>query len=712
MQKRNAPAYNLPLPNDPLFRQQWYLSNPDPAGYDLNILAVWNDYTGYGIKIAVCDDGVQSSHPDLITNYDPQLSYNFVKNRAAGDPTSSDSNHGTAVAGVIAAAANNGKGVTGVAYDATLGSLIGDTLDEIADCFDFAIEKGMDIINNSWGFDPFEDGGYGAKGLFASMRDAVANGRNGRGIIMTFAAGNEREDGWDANLNAVNSSPYAIAVAAANRDGQLSSYSTPGSSILITGPGGESTFDSPGLMTTDRSGRAGYTSGDYYLEDYEGYVGFNGTSATTPTVSGVVALMLEANPELGYRDIQEILAYSARISDSPHTDWSYNQADNWNGGGLHTSRDFGFGLIDAHAAVRLAETWEYQSTYDNLTITEVNSRPLNLAIPDGSSRGISHALRVSKNLEVDMVTATLHLRHGFLEDLQIELISPSGTRSVLLDNTTGEPDTTELTWTFTSTQFWGEHSSGNWKLQISDEDRGMAGRLLDWSLQVYGDEIPVTGSSQDNLYVYTNEYAGFKTSQDAARRVLNDESGDDTLNASTMTDPVYLDLNPGAISRLAGDTELTLTHQSLIETAYTGDSDDYIVGNTANNWLDGGRGGDTLNGGVGADTLTGGSGADVFLWAQADNQAVPPALYDTITDFSLTEDDRLDFSDMDANLRSPNTLQAFNYIGNRGFTGAGQLRWDSKNLALQADRDGDLQADWGIRLMGVDTLTTEALILA
>lgn len=701
MKKSRLAAHTVP--NDPLFAHQWHLSNTSPSGYDLNLQSVWSDYTGRGIRIAVCDDGVQSTHPDLAYNYDSGLSYNFVRRRPGGDPTSPDSNHGTSVAGVIAAVANNGKGGAGVAPDATLGSLVGDTLDQIAACFDFAVDKGIDIVNNSWGFDPFEDGGYFSRGLKASMQRAVENGRDGLGILMTFAAGNEREEGWDANLNAINSSPYGIAVAAANLDGTLSSYSTPGSSILVTGLGGESTVNSPGLVTTDRSGRAGYTSNDYYQTDYDGYVGFNGTSAATPTVSGVIALMLEANPDLGYRDVQEILANSARMSDPGHPDWAWNQASHWNGGGMHTSRDFGFGLVDALAAVRLAETWGYQSTYDNLTIAEVNSRPLNLTIPDASSRGVSSLLRVGKNLELDHVTATLHLRHGFPGDLQIELLSPAGTRSVLLDNTTGEPDSTDFTWTFSSTQFWGENSQGNWTLAVFDQDRGMVGRLMDWSLTLYGDEIPASRARQDTVYVYTNEYARFKTSQDASRRTLNDEGGDDTINAAAITDPVSLDLNPGAVSELAGGNPLTLSANTLIETAYTGDGDDYLLGNVADNWLNGGRGTDTLTGGDGADTLigaagqdwlSGGSGADVFLITDDS----------TLTDFSTLEGDRIDLTAAD--------IQPLTYIGNRTFTGSGQLRWDNLSQTLQADRDGDLQADLDISLAGVTALTADALILA
>ena len=102
------------------------------------------------------------------------------------------------------------------------------------------------------------------------------------------------------------------------------------------------------------------------------YTAFNGTSAAAPVVSGVVALMLQANPFLGWRDVQTILAYSARhvgsqigdpappVSNELNT-WNYNDAVDWNGGGLHFSRDYGFGLVDAFAAVRLAETWNVGS---------------------------------------------------------------------------------------------------------------------------------------------------------------------------------------------------------------------------------------------------------------------------------------------------------------------------------------------------------------
>uniref|UniRef100_UPI002B41143D S8 family serine peptidase n=1 Tax=Photorhabdus africana TaxID=3097554 RepID=UPI002B41143D len=92
------------------------------------------------------------------------------------------------------------------------------------------------------------------------------------------------------------------------------------------------------------------------------YTSMQGTSFAAPIISGVVALMLEANPNLGYRDVQQILALSARKINDPSTAWSDNSSHSWNGGGMHTSNDYGFGQIDARAAVRLAESWMTQST--------------------------------------------------------------------------------------------------------------------------------------------------------------------------------------------------------------------------------------------------------------------------------------------------------------------------------------------------------------
>lgn len=111
------------IPNDPLFSQQWYLQNTGQSGgtpgIDLNVVDVWDEYTGQGVVVGIIDDGFDYLHPDLINNYDTTLDYNGRgKNN---DPFGvNGDNHGTSVAGIIGAEAENGIGVVGVAYGATI----------------------------------------------------------------------------------------------------------------------------------------------------------------------------------------------------------------------------------------------------------------------------------------------------------------------------------------------------------------------------------------------------------------------------------------------------------------------------------------------------------------------------------------------------------------------------------------------------------------
>ncbi|HVJ70317.1 MAG TPA: S8 family serine peptidase, partial [Sphingomicrobium sp.] len=178
--------------------------------------------------------------------------------------------------------------------------------------------------------------------------------------ILVKSAGNNRGSGFDTNYDNFTNHRQVIAVGAVDHNGVVSYYSTPGANLLVVAP--SSTYG-VGLTTTDIAGAGGNNSGDYIT-------GFTGTSAAAPQVSGVVALMLEANPDLGWRDVQEILAMSARqvgdpasLTGSEKYQWSYNGAANWNGGGMHFSNDYGFGLVDALAAVRLAESWTLLGTW-------------------------------------------------------------------------------------------------------------------------------------------------------------------------------------------------------------------------------------------------------------------------------------------------------------------------------------------------------------
>ncbi len=329
-------------PIDELFNQQWYLP-------EINVLPVWKDYTGRGVNIGVFDPSgnVDLTHPDLISNAGGSI-------KANGNPGIDQyGTHATLVAGVIGAA-RNGDGVVGVAYDATISS-VATPIEARLDEYGLQQWKNYDIVNNSWGFvDAFSDNFLANPAYENAYYSAVSQGRDGKGTVLVFAAGNDRETRDTNDLNLTNSL-YGITVAGINAKTDISSlqigpkpFSTQGETILVSAPG--SNITSTGQILTS-------STGTVFGSDYSAA---QGTSFATPIVSGVVALMLEANPNLGYRDVQDILAYTAHKVNDPTAAWQANEATNWNGGGLHYSRDYGFGEVDARAAVRLAETWQGQ----------------------------------------------------------------------------------------------------------------------------------------------------------------------------------------------------------------------------------------------------------------------------------------------------------------------------------------------------------------
>jgi Ca2+-binding RTX toxin-like protein len=568
---------------------------------DLNVVDVWDDYTGRGVVVGVFEGGgVEYNHPDLAPNYNTSIDYDGVTNSGNPYPLAGESGHPTSVAGVIGATAGNGIGGVGVAYGSTLASFrfnYGNTDSQIR-----ALQRlrNVDVANNSWGYterfaDNFLDPSFAP--VAQAIQDAAKFGRNGLGTAIVWSAGNSREEGDNTNDHNIQNSRYVITVAALEDDGTASFYSTPGASILV------SAFGSgvPGsIVTTDRQGNEGAASGDYTGE-------FNGTSAAAPEVSGVVALMLEANRNLGYRDIQEILAYSARQNDPnnyggyPYI-WQYNGANNWNGGGLHVSHNYGFGLVDAHAAVRLAETWQKQSRFDNEQHLSFSSGNLGLAIPDNNKTGISSTFTVGGGLDIDFVEVELNVTHPYRGDLVVSLISPSGIESLLVYQPGNKEDEGDnIVFKLSSTQHWGESSAGNWTLRIKDLGPTDIGTFNSWKLNLYGDADTI-----NDTYFYTNEYGIYGAT------TLNDSSGTDTINAAAITANSYLNLNPGSTSILEG-TNLTISTGTTIENAFTGDGNDTIIGNSSANVLSSGRGNDILDGGAGNDTLKGGRGNDTYI---------------------------------------------------------------------------------------------------
>ncbi len=610
----DGPSAYSTIPTDAYFSIQWHLRNTGQsggtAGVDLNVVNIWDEYKGAGITVGIIDDGIDYNHSDLAPNYNSSLDWDTVNNDA--DPYYNNAigdKHGTAVAGVIAAD-DNGTGAVGVAPDATIAMFrIGfgqyGTVQQVEEAF--ARSVNVDVSNNSWGYTtPFSDNFNHSwtNTMQANLVNAVDNGRDGLGTVFVFAAGNDRAEGDDVNYHNLQNSPYTIAVGATDRFGNYSTFSTPGAAVLVSAPG-------TSVITTDHTGTNGYVTSDF--------VSINGTSFAAPAVSGVVALMLDANEDLGYRDVQEILAYSSRNTDTDYSDWQYNGATTWNGGGLHFSHQYGYGHVDAFAAVRLAEHWQNQSTYDNI-VTATGSNNTSVSIPDGSSYA-SSTISIASDILVEQVQVSLNITHYNRGDLTVVLISPDGTESTLIDNPGLTPEGggtrdsgDHIVFTTNTVANWGEGSAGTWTLRVYDSFGGSSGTLNSWSLNIIGDNTAA------DTYVFTNEFANFSGDELTARTTLTDSNGGtDTINTAAVTSATTLNLNQLQNSTIAGKT-ISIASGTVIEKAFTGDGDDTIRGNSSDNVLHGGRGNDTIYGEGGNDSLYGGKGNSI-LYGGSGNDA-------------------------------------------------------------------------------------------
>ena len=365
--------------NDRLFPNQWNLENRDangvPQGVDLNVRAAWPYSQGAGVLIAIADAGVQISHPEFVVPSANQPHYNFDSGNTNGAQLASSDNHGTAVAGYAVAQGNNGIGISGVAPAASLASwkMLNSTEEQIGNMFQF-MSNSVGVQNHSW----LNSGsGLIANSALADagLSNALTFGRSGRGVLMTRASGNERDTGANANDQSYTADPRVITVAGVRITGRVASYSTPGASVLVAAPVGDTGLDAP--PTTDRTGSTfGYNSGVFYVDDSADYA-FNslspeGTSFAAPQIAGLCALLLGANTNLTIRDVQQILVLSSRHFDFADRDLTTN------GAGLAVSHNAGFGVPDAGLAVRLAQVWSNRPPATTITLVSNVTR----AIPD------------------------------------------------------------------------------------------------------------------------------------------------------------------------------------------------------------------------------------------------------------------------------------------------------------------------------------------
>jgi len=590
---------------DPLANQQWYRDS-------LKVSDLGGEYTGAGITIGVIDDGVDYGHPDLAKQLDLSIDYDAQYRSDTGEhkwpplPFLPPDDHGTPVAGIMVAEANNETGIVGLSPDADVASFrVKWSSPHISGAL--ARQNQVDVSNNSWGaINPFSDDFSSVNHMadYASIRYAVETGRDGLGTVFVFSAGNSRTSGDNVNHHNFQNARETVTVGSVSPNDMVSSFSTPGSAILVSAYG-------ENIFTTDRIGTDGINRS---AGDAGDYTSFGGTSAAAPEVSAIVALMLEANPLLGYRDVQAILAHSATHPDSAA--WKVNAASNHNLGGMSFNDDMGFGIVDAHAAVRLAEAWQTSKTAHNEAYAGTRLLDIAETIADGDQQGGYVAnFEIGSNIQVEHLELGIDIRHERLGDLTIDVISPNGTISNLLDRPTategrpfglvgeysGLPN--HLMFDLSSAQFYGEDGQGTWQVIVRDVRAEETGKVYGLSLRLYG-----ASNEQDNQYIFTDEFA----MRSEGTLVLQDDTGTDWINTAAVTSSSDIDLMAGTLD-IAGQ-QASIQSWVQIENIVAGDGDDRLVGNHLNNTLIGGRGDDILLGSLGNDILQGGSGRDTVIY--------------------------------------------------------------------------------------------------
>ncbi len=477
---------------DPLIYGQWHLEA-------LGILSdSWDwlvDSSGKGVQIAVLDNNLDYEHEDLYDNINHDQSCRFQDSKSLNKDT-----HATEVAGVIAAVRDNNLGIVGVAPEA---NIIGFNIlrtDRVVSYWNIALggegsvqAANVDIFNQS-----FTQTNITTPLDYNLTTDAaLAYGtefrRSGKGALYFKAAGNHfdaQESCFEtiralplenANMDPDNNIPYNIVVGSATEQGEKACYSASGSSLMFVAP-------SHYIRTTT---------------DNNNYVYFSGTSAATPIASGIAALILEKRPDLGWRDVRHIMLSTAQAIDTGITQKTLTLADgdyiaepSWqtNGAGYNFHNWYGFGQISAIESITAAE--HYSTKLPPQQVLTSDSITVNSPIPDFQTTGISSTLTLDQGLTVETAQLSIQLSHTEPSELSIELISPSGSRSVLMtaDNiySTQSNDTFELV--LASNLFYGESAAGQWQVKVVDtqaiEDGADAdnthGQLLSWSLNIYG----------------------------------------------------------------------------------------------------------------------------------------------------------------------------------------------------------------------------------
>ncbi|XP_027402373.1 proprotein convertase subtilisin/kexin type 4 isoform X1 [Bos indicus] len=474
---------SLVVPTDPWFSKQWYMNNEMQS--DLNILQVWSQgLSGQGVVVSVLDDGIEKDHPDLWANYDPLASYDF--NDYDPDPqpryTPSDENrHGTRCAGEVAAMANNRFCGAGVAYNTRIGGvrMLDGTITDVIEAQSLSLQpQHIHIYSASWG--PEDDGRtVDGPGILTreAFRRGVTKGRGGLGTLFIWASGNGGLHYDNCNCDGYTNSIHTLSVGSTTQQGHVPWYSEACASTLTTTYSSGVATD-PQIVTTDLH---------HQCTDKH-----TGTSASAPLAAGMIALALEANPLLTWRDMQHLVVRASRPAQLQAEDWRTN------GAGRRVSHHYGYGLLDAALLVGLARSWLPTQPQKKCVIHIVHTRTR----PAGEALApipILPVMHVRKNVSacaghansirsLEHVQVQLSLSYSRRGDLEISLTSPMGTRSTLVAIRPFDVSSQGYNnWIFMSTHFWDEDPRGLWILGL--ENKGYyfnTGTLYRYTLLLYG----------------------------------------------------------------------------------------------------------------------------------------------------------------------------------------------------------------------------------
>lgn len=355
MVRKAYPDLDTPLdqyfttPRDGLLPNQWHLKNtgrvsdvpnfPLKPGADAKVEAAWRRLGNLGsssLVVAVIDNGFDLNHPDLRGKAVAPLSISSGGNQLPTGPRFGD--HATPCSSVAVASAN-GSGLVGAAPLARLMPLHGLTYSKFLTerMFSHCIRNGADVISCSWGtIDPrFKPGSEHLR----SIRQALTSGRNGKGCVVVFAAGNEGRE----YINYYANVPGVIAVGASTSNDTHANYSNRGQGLSVVAPSDGGWPIIAARASWDQGNASMPANKKYYVDGVDRgpyYKHFGGTSSATPLVAGICALILSANPNLTSLQVKSILE---RTADKIGNRWDYDTRG--------YSTKYGFGRVNADSAV-------------------------------------------------------------------------------------------------------------------------------------------------------------------------------------------------------------------------------------------------------------------------------------------------------------------------------------------------------------------------